>query len=230
LTVTKKVLQTEDTNSLALFKISPSFDKLKVFSAGISPFMDQWQDWLGKDSAKQADMNQTLQHIIANLNKCFKAGEVDETILTTQSDIRCARDISKAHAYVVHQLLSGIKKTPLFTAVTNFLTHHGENQHLDRLGCIDSKLCPVKARYLTDKLTTAHFVVMFLLSWPYKAYDSQLTNNNDVLNRLVVKMLSECHENVLGRESNVLRKQFSSLLKLQKDKMSTRDKCRCYRR
>ncbi|XP_056016687.1 uncharacterized protein LOC125673163 isoform X2 [Ostrea edulis] len=233
LTVTKITsLQTEQTNILALFKISSSFDisNINVVSAGISPFICQWQEWLKKDSVEQQDSKQTLQYIIKNLNNCAKAGEVDETVFTTQIDIKYAGNISQAHACVVHQLLSSIEKTPLFTAVTDFLTHHGEDQHLDRLGCINSKLCPVQAGCLIDKLGTAHFVVMFILSWPYEACDAKVTNNNAVLDRLVVMMLSEFHENILSGESNVLRKQFSSLLKLQKEKMAKRKKCNCHKK
>ncbi|XP_048765523.2 glutathione gamma-glutamylcysteinyltransferase-like [Ostrea edulis] len=219
----------EQKNMLALFKLSPSFDiaNSNVFSAGISPFICQWQDWLEKDSVEQQDMKQTLQYIIKNLNNCAKAGEVKETVFTTQIDIKCAGDISQAHACVVHQLLSSIGKTPLFTAVTDFLTHHGGDQHLDRLGCIASNMSPVQAECLVDKLGTAHFVVMFLLSWPYETSGPQTNQNNDVLIRLLVEMHSESCEKLLGGESNVLRKQFSSLLKLQKEKMARKKMCGC---
>ncbi|XP_062583603.1 uncharacterized protein LOC134245307 [Saccostrea cucullata] len=230
LTVKKKMQSshTEQRDILTLFKISPSFDitNVKVFSPGISPFITQWQDWLEKEYTEQEGDNNAVQYIIQNLDTCAEAGDENETVFTTQIDIKCVGDISKAHACVVHQLLNSIEKTSVYKAVTDFLTQQGKEHHLDKLGRITSNLSSGQEECLGGKLTTAHFVVMFLFSWPYEDDgDHSVKRNKDVL----LNLKSEAFGNVLSGEFNILRKQFTSLLKLRKEKMAKRKKCSCHK-
>lgn len=169
-----------------------------------------------------------MEYIVKSLNDCAGAGKDDETVLVTQIDVKCVGDLSKAHLCVVHQLLSSIEKNPFYKAVTEFINQHGKDHHLDRLGRITSNLSESQEKCLTEKLTTAHFVVMFLLSWPYEDCDPKAQRNSDSLVRLVIKFKSESCSSILGGESNVLRKQFSSLLKLQQEKAGRKKKkCGC---
>lgn len=222
---------TEQKDILTLFKISPSFDiaNVNVLSPGISPLISQWQDWLMEEYSEQENQENTLEYVVRSLNNCASAAADDENVLTTQIDVKCVGDLSKAHACVVHQLLTNIEKVPFFEAVTKFLTQNINNNHLGSFGRVTSNLSEGQEKCLSSKLTIAHFVVMFLMSWPYEAVDSKVMRNGDMLVRLVMKMKSECWENILNGESNVLRKQFSSLLKLQKEKQSKRKKCTCHK-
>ena len=231
LTVRKKVFsETEQKGILALFKISPSFDiaTVNVLSPGISPIISGWQDWLLAENPEQENEEKKMEYIVKSLNDCAGAGKDDETVLVTQIDVKCVGDLSKAHLCVVHQLLSSIEKNPFYKAVTEFINQHGKDHHLDRLGRITSNLSESQEKCLTEKLTTAHFVVMFLLSWPYEDCDPKAQRNSDSLVRLVIKFKSESCSSILGGESNVLRKQFSSLLRLQQEKAGRKKKkCGC---
>lgn len=231
LSVRKKTSShTEQKDILTLFKISPSFDvaNVNVVSPGISPLISRWQDWLMEEYPEQENQEKTLEYVVRSLNDCARAAADEETVLTTQIDVKCVGDLSKAHACVVHQLLTNIEKVPFFEAVNKFLTQNVNDHHLDSFGRVTSNLSEGQEKCLSSKLTIAHFVVMFLMSWPYEAVDSKIMRNGDMLVRLVMKVKSECWENILNGESNVLRKQFSSLLKLQKEKQSNRKKCACH--
>ena len=89
-------------------------------------------------------------------------------VLTTQIDLRCD-EVSCSHVCAICQLLKDIESTILYKTIENNL-HAGKFEHLSKIGVValpPDYSFPSSDCSLFSGVSSAHFLTILLLSWPY---------------------------------------------------------------
>lgn len=166
-----------------------------------------------EEYSEQENYEKILEYVVRSFSDCVRVVVDEEIVLTIQIDVKCVGDLFKVYVCVVYQFFINIEKVFFFEVVNKFFIQNVNDNYFVSFGRVTSNLFEGQEKCLLSKFIIVYFVVMFLMFWFYEVVDFKVMRNGDMFVRLVMKVKSECWENILNGELNVLRKQFFSLLK-----------------
>ena len=190
----------------------------------IGVFLNRWRSWL----SQSIGTNHTIEEVSKEAVNCLLRSSHDvpagQYIFSTQLDIQCPHGVSKEHFCDIEMLIDELEKNQMFEMVSDFLSKGQPNCNLKMFG--QSSICiSISGDDSTNDLETsckkrclhclqpAHFISLFLLSWPYQTLpELKCETNGYILNSNVCTIVASSNAKYLGIEVRMLRKQFKVLL------------------
>lgn len=128
-----------------------------------------------------------------------------ESILTTQVELCLQED----HACDCHTILDDLEGTGVYKEITSKLEKETNLGGIDKIGLLAKELN--KCCFI-ERLSSFHFVSIFLMCWPYDVMpDFKQNTYAYILDKVMSHAQTNCSK-VLINEIKVLRRQFTILL------------------
>ncbi|KAL3882219.1 hypothetical protein ACJMK2_028584 [Sinanodonta woodiana] len=226
----------KSTKSLSLFRLSDAFNvsNTNVLADDISNFVDGWHKWLSKpvssfeesqEGKRNGDVDKEML-VARSVEYLLELGSQiaqNNTVLTTQVDVKCMPDDSQGHVCTCVRLLDELEKLKLYEMVSGtiermtqsnkhlltFLPSLGQaaisqNQNLSKC-CADKMMCDLQRR-----LNASVFISMILLAWPYSHCCG--SQNGGTIGAELEQFFKNIPQGLLSNEALVLRRQITVLL------------------
>ncbi|KAL5010892.1 hypothetical protein ScPMuIL_013197 [Solemya velum] len=219
-------------NSLVLFRLAPCLSATLpcVVTESMATFLTEWQLWLTHQATSQRDDEIIETAILKFFTTFIKCGT---SILTTQFDLKCIQDLSQEHISLAANIMRELEETALFQAVQNSLHKSVDSDEVEvKSTCLKPDCCREleKECQWCGYMTSAHFLTVFFLSWPYKAAtDCTPDSNAYIFLKHVRALQSKVGEKLLFEEIISIRKQLSYLLNQHKKAVCKENGCQLSR-
>lgn len=158
---------------LMLFRISSSFAVTQgdLARAGVKECIKKWNEVLARKTTVSVILGGNgdfLGQVMSCLLEVISTLPDECCVLTTQIDLRCD-EVSCSHVCAICQLLKDIESTILYKTIQNNL-NAGKFEHLSKIGVValpPDYTFPSSDCSLFSGVSSAHFLTILLLSWPY---------------------------------------------------------------